>query len=331
MFDADGVRIRKSSSDIFTDYKILDLDRTPQGFGENTTDYSHTYNWLLSEITRTDKKKIIICKKGEVFGIDVFTREILNPLLENCGDKEIVLVFNDYQEFHLPVKLVYDLSWWSDVLIQNSNHLDEIENIGNNKRTKIFLSRNNKEKDFRVEWIDYLKRNNLRKDGYVSEVWNKVYIEKKLPNDIIIDNEINFNWTYNNDINLINNYNDVFCEVVIESEYNVPIYGFWTSEKSWRPFLFCVIPMIISFKNWDYYLKDAGFDLFDDVIDTSFYHTDNLQKKFSIIKDNFEIIRNDLTIESKFKDDIFIRLKKNQSHFLNHDNYVNYLKEMIYG
>ena len=252
-------------------------------------------------------------------------------MLENCGDKEIVLVFNDYQEFDLPVKLVYDLSWWSDVLIQNSNHLDEIENIGNNKRTKIFLSRNNKEKDFRVEWIDYLKRNNLRKDGYVSEVWNKVYIEKKLPNDIIIDNEINFNWTYNNDINLINNYNDVFCEVVIESEYNVPIYGFWTSEKSWRPFLFCVIPMIISFKNWDYYLKDAGFDLFDDVIDTSFYHTDNLQKKFSIIKDNFEIIRNDLTIESKFKDDIFIRLKKNQSHFLNHDNYVNYLKEMIYG
>ena len=44
-----------------------------------------------------------------------------------------------------------------------------------------------------------------------------------------------------------------------------------------------------------------------------------------------EIIRNDLTIESKFKDDIFIRLKKNQSHFLNHDNYVNYLKERIYG
>tara|TARA_A100001391_G_scaffold126766_1_gene86709 strand:- start:1697 stop:2692 length:996 start_codon:yes stop_codon:yes gene_type:complete len=331
MFDGDGVRIKKSSSDIFTDFKILDLDRTPQGFGENTTDYFHTYSWLLSEITQTDKKKIIICKKGEVFGIDVFKTEILNPLLENCHDKEIVLVFNDYQEFDLPVKLVYDLSWWSDVLIQNINHLDEIENIGNNKRTKIFLSRNNKEKDFRVEWIDYLKRNNLKKDGYVSEVWNKVYIEKKLPDDIIIDNEINFNWTYNNDINLINNYNDVFCEVVIESEYNVPIYGFWTSEKSWRPFLFCVIPMIISFKNWDYYLKDAGFDLFDDVIDTSFYHTDNLQKKFSIIKDNFEIIKNDLTIESKFKDDIFLRLKKNQSHFLNHDNYVNYLKEKIYG
>ena len=78
-------------------------------------------------------------------------------------------------------------------------------------------------------------------------------------------------------------------------------------------------------------MKDAGFDLFDDVIDTSFSHTDNLQKKFSIIKDNFEIIKNDLTIESKFKDDIFLRLKKNQSHFLNHDNYVNYLKEKIYG
>ena len=74
MFDADGVIIRKSSSDIFTDFKILDFDRTPQGFGENTTDYSHTYRWLLSEITRTKKKKIIICKKGEVLEL-MFLRE----------------------------------------------------------------------------------------------------------------------------------------------------------------------------------------------------------------------------------------------------------------
>ena len=58
----------------------------------------------------------------------MFLREkFLNPLLENCGDKEIVLVFNDYQEFDLLVKLVYDLSWWSDVWIQNSNHLSEIK------------------------------------------------------------------------------------------------------------------------------------------------------------------------------------------------------------
>ena len=110
---------------------------------------------------------------------------------------------------------MYDLSWWSDVLIQNSNHLSEIKNIGNNQRTKIFLSRNNKEKDFRVEWIKYLEKNNLKKDGYVSEVWNKVYIEKILPDDIIVDNEINFNWTYNNDFNLIDNYNDVFCELLL--------------------------------------------------------------------------------------------------------------------
>ena len=34
MFGSDGVRIKKSSSDIFTDFKILDFDRTPQGFGE---------------------------------------------------------------------------------------------------------------------------------------------------------------------------------------------------------------------------------------------------------------------------------------------------------
>ena len=70
------------------------------------------------------------------------------------------------------------------------------------------------------------------------------------------------------------------------------------------------------FDEFDKYLKDAGFDLFEDVIDTSFYKTGDLDKKFEIFKENFDIIENDLTIDGRFRDDIWKRLKTNQSIFM---------------
>ena len=329
MFSADGNYISQDSKDIFEKYELIDLDSTPQGFGERETDFSPTYEWVKSRIKKTSKTKIIIHKKGEIFGLVTFKEHILDKILKDNLGKEIILVFNDYQKFDLSVKLVYDLSWWSDVISQNLNNLNEIKNIKNKRRTKLFLSRNNKRKSYREKWIEFLENHDLKKDGYVSEVWNRIYLEKNLPSDININGEINYDWTYNNDFNLFDKYQNVFCEVITESGVHRPTFGHWTSEKTWRPFLFGVIPMIISFKDWDFYLKDAGFDLFEDVIDTSFYHTTNLHKKFMIIKENFKIIRNKLTKNGRFRDDIFKRLKNNQNHFLNHDNYVKYLIEKI--
>ena len=74
--------------------------------------------------------------------------------------------------------------------------------------------------------------------------------------------------------------------------------------------------MLVSVIDYDKYLKDAGFDLFEDVIDTSFYKTGDLDKKFEIFKENFDIIENDLTIDGRFRDDIWKRLKTNQSIFM---------------
>jgi hypothetical protein len=50
-----------------------------------------------------------------------------------------------------------------------------------------------------------------------------------------------------------------------------------------------------------------------------------LNRKFSIIKSNLKIIENDLTVDGKFRDDIWDRLKRNQSHFLDLENYKKYL------
>ena len=78
----------------------------------------------------------------------------------------------------------------------------------------------------------------------------------------------------------------------------------------------CVIPLIVMFKDYDKYLNYLGYDLFEDVIDTSFYHTDNLQQKIPYIQGNFKIIENNLTIEGRFKDDIWKRAKKINQFYL---------------
>ena len=117
---------------------------------------------------------------------------------------------------------------------------------------------------------------------------------------------------------------------MLSSEYDIKkwsYYGAFDSEKEWRPFLCCVIPQIVIFKNYDDYLRAEGFDLFDDVLDTSFYKTDNLNRKFEIIKSNLEIIENDLIVDSKFRDDIWLRLKSNQDRLF--DGWGNYFYKKI--
>ena len=72
-------------------------------------------------------------------------------------------------------------------------------------------------------------------------------------------------------------------------------------------------------------------DLFDDVIDTSFYKIEDLDEKNRIIKNNLEVIENDLTINGRFRDNIWDRLKKNQEHFIDYKNYYKYVWDKING
>jgi len=288
--------------------------------------------WLKGLIEKSDKEKIIFCKRGELFSYYEFER-ILFKLEKDFPSKTLISFFNDYRELDTKFLCIPWLGFWVDVWAHNSGHHESFRSISNShQRKKLFINKNNKHKDHRLRWVEFLEKHNLKSKGYVSEVWNGVYIENdnELPDNILYsNNEINYDWSYSDDWKLINYYNNVFCEIALESEYNAPVFGCWHSPKSWPQFMMCLIPMIIGFKNWDDYLRDAGFDMFDDVIDTSFYKTDDLNRKFSIIKSNLKIIENDLTVDGKFRDDIWDRLKRNQSHFLDLENYKKYLYKKL--
>ena len=58
-----------------------------------------------------------------------------------------------------------------------------------------------------------------------------------------------------------------------------------------------------------------------------FYNTDDLDKKFEIIKSNLKIIENDLIVDNRFRDDIWLRLKSNQDRLF--DGWENYFYKKI--
>ena len=298
---------------------------------------SDNFEWFDSQVGSISKD-IIFWKRGEIFGYPPFEK-ILLQLQEKYPSKEFISIFNDYREFNTPFKYIPALSWWGNVLSSNWNKIKDIKNISNtHQREKLFLSRNRNPKDQRKKLVSFLRQNDLFDRGYVSVGWENKFIENteavKLLNLTLknVSHRASFE-----DFNLLKYYSNVFCEVVTESGYHAIVpdhpeitpYGYFDSEKVWRPFMMCVIPMIITYPNYDDYLKDAGFDMFDDVIDTSFYKIEDLDEKNRIIKNNLEVTENDLTINGRFRDNIWDRLKKNQEHFIDYKNYYKYVWDKI--
>ena len=319
-------------NDIIDDsYEKLLLDEMPVVIEYATTkDYSELLSVCINQLRESDKKRVIVIKVGEMFDV-IVVNEITKVLQKNFSDKEFILLVDDYRELDLDFKFIKSMAGWCIVLHHAEEHDGEemktFKSIDNHRRNKLFLSRNNKGKHHRREWVKFLEDNNLKEKGYVSEGWNGIFLEDGIDTvEILPDGR----YPSRNDFSLLDFYNDSFCEVVLSSEYDIKkwsYYGAFDSEKEWRPFLCCVIPQIVIFKNYDDYLRAEGFDLFDDVLDTSFYKTDDLDKKFEIIKSNLKIIENDLIVDNRFRDDIWLRLKSNQDRLF--DGWGNYFYKKI--
>ena len=239
--------------------------------------------------------------------------KILIELKKEHPTKKFICTYNDWREFDTEFTYIVDLMYWPETLFWIKDSLNEIKNISNShKRKKLFISKNrtNNSSGCRARWVDFMKKNNLLEDAYYSIGWEGKWLE-----DDVGESTTGMNGP--DDYKVLDFYKDVFVEVVTESllGHKTTGHGYYNSEKLWRPFLMCIIPIIITFPDVDVHLKDMGFDMFDDVIDTSFYKLDNFDKQFEIIKENLKIIENDLTVDGRFRDDIWVRLKKNQNRF----------------
>jgi len=256
--------------------------------------------------------------------------QICEPLLdriqERYKDKKIICVHQDWRMEKTKYIKIPTLRFLGEAILGCGTQLDGISPNNMSKslhyqtneieRKKLFICGNRRRAHHRDELVNFLKQNNLEQKGLISVGW-----EDKTLEDSCSDLELSENpmQTF---------YNNVFCDISAESMHQRLQgrgVGHFQSEKIWKPFIYKVIPMIISWKDTDWVLRRMDLDLFDDVIDTSFYQEDDLDKKFKIIKDNLFVIEDKCVENQKFKDDIWYRLEENYKKVMDYGNIKKYI------
>ena len=151
-----------------------------------------------------------------------------------------------------------------------------------------------------------LQDNQFLDSGYVS-----------FPPDLTLDNkDFNDNWAYHQICH--KHYDTSFFSVVNESQFGSYTHTFIT-EKTWKA-IFNFHPfVIVGSPNSLKYLKEKGFDTFEDIFDSSYdsiVDKDWRLKKILLTHDDF-FKNNNIEKLQKLRNDIHDRLLHNYNHFWN--------------
>jgi len=252
---------------------------------------------------------------------------LLDRIQEKYQDKKIICVHQDWKKEKTKYIKIPTIRFLDEAIRGCGTSLDGYhpynmsksfhEQNNEVKRQKLFLCGNRRRAHHRDELINFLRESNLEEKGLMSVVWLGKTLEDSCPDLELSENTMQ---TF---------YNNVFCDISAESMHQRLQgrgVGHFQSEKIWKPFIYKVIPMIISWPDTDWVLRRMNLDLFDDIIDTSFYQEDDLDKKFKIIKDNLLIIESECVENQKFKEDIWSRLNYNYKKVMDYGNIKKYIK-----
>tara|TARA_B100000287_G_scaffold433998_1_gene497197 strand:+ start:2798 stop:3994 length:1197 start_codon:yes stop_codon:yes gene_type:complete len=182
----------------------------------------------------------------------------------------------------------------------------QIEKKQKTKLLKKYICYNRLEKPHRKQVVDWIKNNNYLEDGYVS-----------FPPDLTLDyTNFNDNWAYHRICT--DHFDTSFLSIVNESHFGNFKHCFLT-EKTWKA-VFNFHPfVIVGAKGSLGYLKKHGFDIFEDIIDSSYDTIDNselrLKQIFNILDDFFKSHTTHKL--QKIRESMFPRLLHNYNYFWN--------------
>ena len=199
----------------------------------------------------------------------------------------------------------------------NINHFKltdkQIEKKKKQKLTKKYICYNRLKKWHRERVVNWIKENGYLEDGYVS-----------FPPNLILDyTNFDDNWAYHK---ICTDH----CDTSFFSIINEANYGYqecFLTEKTWKS-IFNFHPFIIvGSPNSLKYLKERGFDIFEDIFDSSYDDiydgTERLQRIFDILDDFLKT--NSILELQKIREDIFPRLLHNYNHFWS--NFCDYISK----
>ena len=124
--------------------------------------------------------------------------------------------------------------------------------------------------DIRNKIVDYFE------NCLDSMLWSYSARNKKLPNDVEEGNMsqrfMHPDW-----------YNNTYCSLVVETSQQLPVY---VTEKSYKPIAYFHPFMIIGSPGTLSFLKQAGFETFENLFDESYDEVQDLDQRLKIIKSN---------------------------------------------
>ena len=279
-------------------------------------------NHVLEKV-RNSKAKILLNYGYEVY--DELSRDTLlylsDLLIEKLQEKKIPIenVFYTDGNYQLDDKHTIIKSF-SQNYTANCFYIEEGEVGSNlshfkldekniNKKKQISLEKkyicyNRLEKWHRAKIVNWLRQNEYLQDGYVS-----------YPPDLTLDyTDFNDNWAYHKICN--QHYDTSFFSIINEAQFGSFTHCYLT-EKTWKA-VFNFHPfVIVGAPNSLKYLKDKGFDIFEDIFDSSYdkiIDKDERLDKIVTILDDF-INNRSLDDLQKLRIDIFDRLLHNYNHF----------------
>jgi hypothetical protein len=180
---------------------------------------------------------------------------------------------------------------------------EQIEKKKKTKLTRKYICYNRLKKIHRERVVNWVKENGYLEDGYVS-----------FPPDLTLDfTDFDDNWAYHKIYT--DHYDTSFFSIVNEANY-----GFqecFITEKTWKV-LFNFHPLVIvGSPNSLKYLKERGFDIFEDIFDSSYDNIKDGEERIKKIFDTLDYFFKNHTILqlTNLRKDIFPRLRYNYEHF----------------
>jgi hypothetical protein len=199
---------------------------------------------------------------------------------------------------------------------------------GDSKKNKLFMCLNGEPRMHRVNMVDSLINNELLDLGYVTFTSNKNFfiydtpIQDKLKKYKIPQLLLDESMFSLNKFGLHPRLSkDSYIEVVTESRYGkLP----FKTEKCVKPFYNLQFPIILGHQGIVQDLRDAGFDMFDDIIDHSY---DSIEIKSTDSKEY-----NDISEKTQIISSELLRLSKLDIHslYLKNKDRLIYNQENLY-
>ena len=290
--------IKNSSNNIIV---LVSNDHLPNPATDPNWRPNDTTNWsldFLSLAKQYPNKKIIIFSSVENLDLDIKSDNLYIIPIGGCITKQSHLYCN------------------LQIVDKNLNS------------NKTFISLNNSARQHRIILVNYLYGLGLDSIGYISHIANeyfKHYLDvvswkflghhledqkilefgnkklkylSKLPDDYydlnitngLIDNVTNFE-------KLRERYQNSFIEII--SETTCPETAFLMTEKFLNSVYACNFPILIGSKGVVSFLRNFGFDVFDDIIDHSYDNIDNpIDRIFASINLNLKLL-NDVELTKR--------------------------------